>query len=58
MSSRAWVANNPEYPGIFELRAYSGDICTRQVFTRPQLEQLRASINDALANDDVARRRQ
>nr|DAM03419.1 MAG TPA: hypothetical protein [Caudoviricetes sp.] len=52
------MANNPEYPGIFELRADSGDICTRQVFTRPQLEQLRASINDALANDDVARRRQ
>jgi len=51
------VNTSSDYPGIFELRADSGDICTRQVFTRPQLEQLRASITDALATDDMRRRK-
>ncbi|KFI90957.1 hypothetical protein BISA_1936 [Bifidobacterium saguini DSM 23967] len=45
----------PDYPGLFYLTGDSGDIQIRQVLTFPQVEALRASINDAFAVD--ARRR-
>lgn len=55
--TRVWANAHPEYPGLFEIHADSGDIATCQVATRRTLEALRASINDVLARDDLRRRR-
>lgn len=57
MPSRAWVENMPSYPGIFAFRCDSGDVSARLILTLPQVEGLRASINDALANDAMVRKR-
>lgn len=57
MPSRVWVENMPDYPGMFWLRCDSGDVCVRQLLTAQQVEALRASINDALANDQMVRKR-
>lgn len=54
--TRVWANAHPEYPGLFEIHSDSGDIALNQVATRT-LEALRASINDALAQDDLRRRR-
>lgn len=55
--TRVWANAHPEYPGLFELHSDSGDIAVNQVATRQTLEALRASINEALAEDDLRRRR-
>ncbi|MDU2421557.1 MAG: hypothetical protein E7D48_05570 [Bifidobacterium scardovii] len=47
----------PSYPGIFAFRCDSGDVSARLILTLPQVEGLRASINDALANDAMVRKR-
>ncbi|KAB7789449.1 hypothetical protein [Bifidobacterium cebidarum] len=57
VTSRVWVENMPQYPGIFSLRCDSGDVSARMVLTSTQVELLRASINDALANDAMVRKR-
>lgn len=57
MASRTQIVPVADYPGLFYLNADSGDIQTRQVLTRPQVEALRASANDALAEDMRHRRR-
>lgn len=57
MASKAVIVPVAGYPGLFYLNADSGDIQTRQVLTRPQVEALRASANDALAEDAQRRRR-
>lgn len=54
---RGAVKVEAEYPGLFEIHSDSGDIALNQVATRQTLEALRASINDALAQDDLRRRR-
>lgn len=56
-TTRVWANAHPEYPGLFEIHSDSGDIALNQVATRQTLEALRASINDALAQDDLRRRR-
>lgn len=49
MSTRAWVQNVPDYPGIYTLQIEAGDVATRVVLTQPEIELLRASAGDAMA---------
>lgn len=57
MATRFCVDNHEDYPGIFRISFDAGDVRSSVMLTRPQLEQLRACINDAFARDDAVKRR-